>query len=81
MQTAQLASEQLAPPGGSPTEVVPEPDLRERDFGSFELTSDINYPTVWAQDTEDIDSKPTPDGVQHSQDYLCVCVHGKSMAS
>ena len=29
-------------------QVVPE--LIERNFGSFELQSDANYPTVWAAD-------------------------------
>lgn len=27
--------------------------LKERNFGKFDLTSDSNYPAVWAKDTED----------------------------
>ena len=52
------ASEQLQ----QAVAVQPAPELRERDFGAFELCSDENYPTVWAQDAVSTASKPTPDG-------------------
>jgi hypothetical protein len=52
------ASEQLQ----QPVPVVPAAELRERDFGAFELCSDENYPTVWAQDAISTASRPTPDG-------------------
>lgn len=51
-------SEQLR----QPIAVQPAAELRERDFGAFELCSDEHYPTVWAQDAISTASKPTPDG-------------------
>ncbi len=33
--------------------IEPEPRLRERDFGSFELLSNEHYQTVWDKDAED----------------------------
>jgi hypothetical protein len=71
------ASEQLQ----RPVPVQPAAELRERDFGAFELCSDENYPTVWTQDAVSTASRPTPDGglcherLQHA--LFLVAVDGK----
>jgi probable phosphoglycerate mutase len=46
-ESAEVAATVL----GAPVDV--DPRLIERDFGSFELTSDANYAQVWAEDVLD----------------------------
>lgn len=58
MRVDMQVSEQLE----QHTPVQPAPELRERDFGAFELQLDENYPTVWAQDAISTASRPTSDG-------------------
>mmetsp|Transcript_20172 Transcript_20172/g.60161 ORF Transcript_20172/g.60161 Transcript_20172/m.60161 type:complete len:216 (+) Transcript_20172:252-899(+) len=43
-------------------EVIPAPELRERDFGAFELGPNTAYDRVWARDAVDADH--TDDGVE-----------------
>lgn len=53
---------------GSKYLIEPEPRLRERDFGDFELLTNSNYQTVWDNDAQD--SSHTHDNVESADEVM-----------